>query len=103
MFPPLPHRLGHQGALLAALLPLALLLTACPKNPSEPAAPAGPYQENFDRAELGPEWLATASSYRLVDGTLRLEKAYNHPIWLLRKLPRDVVIELDVVSYSPAG
>jgi len=64
---------------------------------------AGPFRDDFERAELGPSWNATSPQYHVAAGKLSVSAAYNHPAWLRRKLPRDVVIELDAVSRSPAG
>ena len=62
-----------------------------------------PFHDDFDRAELGPEWNATAPAYRLSGGKLAVAGAHNHPAWLRRRLPDNAVIDLDVVSRSPAG
>jgi Farnesoic acid 0-methyl transferase len=62
------------------------------------------FADDFDRVEPGPDWLDTSGgAYRTADGKLTVTRAYNHPLWLRRKLPRDVVIEFDVMSKSPAG
>jgi hypothetical protein len=63
----------------------------------------GPFSDDFNRAELGAGWNATGPEYRVSDGQLRVANAYNHPAWLRRKLPHDVVIDVDAVSRSPAG
>src|SRR5262249_10982147 len=62
-----------------------------------------PFRDSFDRAELGPSWNATGQEYRVEGGKLAGSHAYNHPAWLRQKLPRDGVVELDVMSKSPAG
>jgi hypothetical protein len=62
-----------------------------------------PYADDFQRAELGAEWLDTGRLAKIDLGKLALARAYNHPIWLRRKLPRNVLIEFDAVSRSPAG
>ena len=62
-----------------------------------------PFTDNFDRAELGPDWLDTSHAAKLKDGKLNLVNAHNHPVWLRRKLPRNVQIDFDAVSRSPAG
>jgi hypothetical protein len=102
----MPH-LARLRALLAALGAGLLVLAGCPSQSGqkdETPAITAPFTDDFSRTELGPNWHVTGSAnYRLVNGTLRIEKAYNHPAWLKRKLPRDVVVEFDVTSYSPAG
>lgn len=67
-----------------------------------------PFSDNFDRAELGPDWLDTGHgagihAASIKDGKLNLVRAYNHPVWLRRKLPRNVQIDFDATSRSPAG
>jgi len=62
-----------------------------------------PFSDNFERRELGADWLDTGRAAKIVDGKLNLVRAYNHPVWLRRKLPRHVQIDFDAVSRSPAG
>ena len=61
-------------------------------------------RENFERATLGPDWLATdPDAYRIEDGALVVRRAYNHPLWLKRPLTRDATIEFDCWSNDDAG
>ena len=62
-----------------------------------------PFTDRFERVDIGPDWLDTSNGARIKDGKLNLVRAYNHPIWLRRKLPRNVQIDFDAVSQSPAG
>lgn len=62
-----------------------------------------PFADKFERVDLGPDWLDTSHGARIKDGKLNLVRAYNHPIWLRRKLPRNVQIDFDAVSRSPSG
>ncbi len=62
-----------------------------------------PFADNFERIEVGPDWLDTSGGAKIKDGKLNLVRAYNHPVWLRRKLPRNVQIDFDAVSRSPAG
>jgi hypothetical protein len=77
-----------------------VLVSAC--KPRIPAIDA-PYSDNFDRVDLGPEWLDTGHGASIKDGKLNLVRTYNHPVWLRRKLPRNVQIDFDAVSRSQAG
>jgi hypothetical protein len=61
------------------------------------------FVDNFERAGLGPDWFDTGKGAGIVNGKLNTVKAYNHPVWLRRKLPRNVQIDFDAVSRSPAG
>lgn len=77
------------------LLLLALVSIACKaKTP----VISEPFSEDFERAEVGPGWHNTGGEYAVKDGKLNVTRAHNHPLWLRRKLPRDVVVELDVMS-----
>ena len=62
-----------------------------------------PFFDNFDRADLGADWLDTSHGAKIKEGKLNLVRAYNHPVWLRRKLPRNVQIDFDAVSRSQAG
>lgn len=62
-----------------------------------------PFEDGFDRAEVGPNWHDTGGSFRVVDGKLNVANGRNHPLWLRRKLPADLIVELDAMSKSPEG
>lgn len=61
------------------------------------------FKDDFDRGELGPNWVATSKVWQLVDGQLCAKGARNHPVWLDRKLPLNATIEFDATSYSSDG
>ncbi len=94
---------------LAAGLALALCGASCVKSAQSVGASASAprlterFEDRFDRATLGEAWNATSSDWRIQDGVLRVSNAHNHPAWLKRRLPRDVRIEFDAWSDSPAG
>ena len=70
--------------------------------PPEPAA--GPFSDDFDRAQLGPDWLPTdPAAVSIQQGAVVVQRAHNHPVWLRKPLPDNVVIELDVWTDSPEG
>ena len=90
--------------MLAARAALAsLCLAACTRVGTPPERRPPLFTDSFDRAELGPDWLATAPVYRIEKGELVVKGARNHPLWLKRELPDDAVIELDAWSADPAG
>jgi hypothetical protein len=62
-----------------------------------------PFSDDFERGDIGASWHNTGADYRIRAGKLNVSKAHNHPLWLRRKLPRDVVVELDAMSKSPQG
>ena len=70
--------------------------------PPEPAP--GPFSDDFDRAQLGPDWLATdPAAVSIQQGAVVIQNAHNHPVWLRRPLPENVEINLDVWTDSPDG
>ena len=93
---------GYDSAAMRTLILTALLVTSCGKQPDPPAITAA-WSDNFDRADIGGDYHATSEAYRIVDNHLVVANAYNHPLWLRKKLPRDASIEFDVWSNSPAG
>jgi len=72
--------------------------TAPPDSPITTA-----YYDNFDRAELGPEWNPTAPDWKIQGNQLCGRNAHNHPVWLNRKLPTNARIEFDATSTSADG
>lgn len=91
----------------AVRLPLAMGLSAsllCHCTPQgDPVVGADGFSDNFDRAELGVLWNNTGGPYELREGKLHVRGARNKPLWLKRRLPRNVRIEFDVRSDSPEG
>jgi hypothetical protein len=69
-----------------------------------PVPAPGPFADNFERAEVGQDWLATdPSAVRIENASLTLQRAHNHPVWLVRPLPTNAVIDLDCWSESSEG
>ncbi len=69
----------------------------------DPPPITAPWHDDFQRADLDGDYFRSGGNYRIVDGELSAKGAYNHPLWLRKKLPRDVIIELDAWSNSPDG
>jgi hypothetical protein len=86
---------------LALLVAPALLASCTPQG--DPAIGAGGYRDDFERAELGADWLSTGGAFSIRDGMLRVKGARNKPLWLRRTLPRDARITFDVRSDSTEG
>lgn len=82
------------------LLGLLLSPVAC-KAPTDPAS-AEPFADNFNRAELGPNWNMQGGGWRLQDGALVNSNAKNLALWLTHPLPKNVEIRFDATSASPA-
>ena len=80
----------------------ALLLAGCSK-PAGDQVLSSRFSDDFERADLGAEWLNTGGPYRIEGGRLVFAKVHNHPLWLKRRLPDNVRIQLDCLSKSPEG
>lgn len=81
---------------------LAVVLAGCTPQGDPAIGPDG-FSDDFERDELGDAWHNTGGRYRIRDGWLNVQGARNRPLWLRRRLPRDVRIEVDVRSESPQG
>ena len=84
------------------LLVSAFWLLGCTAQ-GDPSLAGQGFSDDFQRKELGPEWNSTGGGYSIRSGQLRVRGARNKPLWLKRKLPRDVRIEFDVRSESPGA
>jgi hypothetical protein len=85
---------------LAPALTAVLALTACKVREQAPITE--PWQFDFTDG-MGDVFYATGDGYRVESGALSARGAHNHPLWLRKKLPRDVRIELDAWSTEPRG
>lgn len=97
---PFPRSLVAAAVATGALAGLASLAGCKVKDPPPITAA---WSDAFARDDVGGNWNATGPGYRVVDGTLSARGAKNHPLWLRRKIPRDVRIELDAWSNEPRG
>jgi hypothetical protein len=61
------------------------------------------FTDDFKRDAVGPNYVNTGGPYRLERGRLVFENAHNHPLWLDRRLPDDVRVDLDVTPLSADG
>jgi hypothetical protein len=69
-----------------------------------PSPPLGArFEDNFERAAVGPDWILTGGDWRIDGGRLCVKGARNHGAWLNRTLPTNVRIEFDALSNSPDG
>jgi len=82
---------------------IAALFAAVAGCKIEKLPPAGPSSDDFQRAELGEAWQTTGGNWRIENGELVIDHAYNHPLWLRRPIPEDAVIELDCWSNDDVG
>ena len=79
------------------------MLTVVACTPQGDPSIAEAFEDNFDRAQIGPNYNRTGGNWRIVNGELRIQGAKNHPLWLRQALPRDVEVTFDVRSESPEG
>jgi len=82
-------------------LPALLLLVAC--KVKDPPPIKEPFADKFERDDVGQNYYQTGKGYDVVNGALSAKGAKNHPLWLARKIPRDVKIELDAWSTEQRG
>ena len=85
----------------APVILFIVLLSACTPQ-GDPGIGFG-YADRFVRSQLGKVWNKTGGDWAIEAGELHVQGARNHPLWLLRTLPRDVRVELDVRSETPDG
>src|SRR4051812_19691080 len=81
--------------------PLLVLLMAC--KVKDPPPVTEKWVDAFDRDDIGADYFKTGPGYKIVDGKLSAHGAHNHPLWLRKKLPRDVKVEFDTWSTEPRG
>ena len=87
--------------LAAAAVLIGVVLAGCTPQ-GDPGLGAG-FFDDFERTHLGSDYKTTGGNWRIEGGALHVRGAKNHPLWLLRTLPRDVRVELDARSESPDG
>lgn len=87
--------------MLLRLTTVALLFCMSCKIQKRPEGVAT--DDDFERADIGENWLATGAGYRIEKGELVVSKAYNHPLWLKRPLPANASIDIDAWSNDDAG
>ncbi len=96
----LPIRLVAAG-LAAAVITLAML-GAC--KVKDPPPIREEWTDTFERDAPGASYYSNqGEAYTVRQGALNAKGAKNHPLWLRRKIPRDVRIELDVWSTESRG
>lgn len=61
------------------------------------------YEDDFGRSNIGPNWIGTGSGYSIDKGSLLVEGARNHPLWLGVPLPDSFSIEFDAWTESEEG
>jgi hypothetical protein len=102
---PKPSRAKKSAASRSSAAGSAARAVAAKATPreSDAAVLAEEFEDDFERAVLGPDWRATSGAWRIQEGRLCGERAKNHGIWLDRRLPRNARVEFVATSGSPNG
>ena len=82
---------------------LGLVAAGCAVEPLEDPGIGTGFSDDFERAQLGKAYKQTGGNWRIEGGKLHVQGAKNHPLWLLRTLPRDVRVEFDARSETADG
>ena len=90
----------HRAAAEVSIFLMVLMTAGC--RPGDPEIKKE-FSDSFQRVLLGRDYFDTIGRYRIIKERLNIRKAYNHPLWLRRRLPRDVEITLDVESRTSEG
>jgi hypothetical protein len=82
---------------------LCLVLAATGCKVKDPSPVTEEWTDKFDRDDVGDDYYRSGKGYELTSGALSAKGAHNHPLWLRKKLPRDVRVELDCWSTEERG
>jgi hypothetical protein len=80
---------------------VALALCAC--KVKDPPPVTEEWKDTFERGEIGGDYYKSGKGYEIASGALSARGAHNHPLWLRKKLPRDVRLDLDCWSNEERG
>jgi hypothetical protein len=98
---------GDAGAAAAparTAVPVAPIGARTPPDAAVSGPPiTGVFQDDFERAELGPDWSALSPRWKIAGGRLCARGARNRGIWLRRALPTNATIEFDAIAESEEG
>lgn len=83
-----------------ALLASTALLGGCKKKVE--TVGSLPFSDDFERAELGPNWYPSGGHWIIDKGAAFSHGANNAPCFLKVSLPADVVVEVDIKSETKA-
>jgi len=81
-------------------LAIPLVLVACKVREQPPITEA--WRTDFE-AGLGDAFYMTGDGYRVEHGALSARGAHNHPLWLRKRLPREIRIDVDAWSTEARG
>lgn len=95
-------RVGLGALALIANLPL-LHYAVVHVAQEMPVSVQVPFQDGFERTELGDNYWSTSGMWRIEGGKVHSPGVKNNPAWLKAKLPQDVAIEFTLTPLSPEG
>jgi hypothetical protein len=61
------------------------------------------FSDDFERPELGADWLARSGRWKIRDGRLNISNDKNEGAWLNQPLPERVRVEFDAVANTDEG
>ena len=61
------------------------------------------FSDDFERPELGADWLARSGRWKIRDGRLNISNDRNEGAWLNQPLPDRVRVEFDAIANSDEG
>jgi hypothetical protein len=84
--------------------------TSAVKAPADSKQPASnaplittPFEDSFERVEIGDDWNVLAPKWRIDNGRLCGQGAKNKGVWLKRRIPTNARIEFDAIAESAVG
>lgn len=80
-----------------------VLLTLAACKVKDPPPITERWTDTFDHEAFGKDYYKSGKGYEVTDGKLSAKGAHNHPLWLRKKLTRDVQIEFDTWSTEARG
>ncbi|MGM0596871.1 MAG: hypothetical protein ACQES9_07515 [Myxococcota bacterium] len=61
------------------------------------------FKDDFNRLHLEENYFDTIGRYLIINNSLNIYGAYNHPLWLKKPLPANLDLEFDTWSLSSKG
>ena len=91
--------LGLAAVVVAAQMPFIVYFA----RGQAPVTTSVPFADDFERAEIGPNYFTVGGHWRIENGVVHAPGAKNNPLWLKAQLPDDVAVEFDARSESSEG
>jgi hypothetical protein len=72
-------------------------------RPHPPVTAAVPFEDHFERNDLGPNYRSIGGQPRILNGAMEIGGVHNNPLWLQVPLPRNVRVNVDARCDSADG